>query len=254
MEATSPIGHNNPPNDAEVLKDTLLSTHAKLLLNTDKLIESAGRVPEKCEDDEVAGKIGDLIKLLTGNRKNLEATRVAEKEPYLSLGRVVDGFFKTYLDKLDTAKAKAQKPLDAYLKAKADEERRRRIEESERLRKEAEEKAAAAAVLEQADMKPAAETTFADAQQAEQQAQQMQVSAQVKPAELAQSRGQMGSMASLRTRWVGEIVDRNALDLEALRPHISAEALQKAVNSFVAAGGRELRGASIFEKSEAVVR
>ena len=62
------------------------------------------------------------------------------------------------------------------------------------------------------------------------------------------------SMSSLRTRWVGELDNKAELDLEALRPYLGVDLLQKAINAFVAAGGRELKGANIFEKSEAVVR
>jgi hypothetical protein len=254
MEAKSALGHNNPPNDAQLLTDHLHSAHAKLLDNAGKLVEAVGRIPEKCEDQETAGKIGDLIKMLTGDRKKLETARVAEKEPYLSLGRAVDGFFKTYLDRIDQAKLRAQKPLDAFLKAEAEKERLRRIEEAARLQREADEKAALAAKAEEANLQPIAESTFIDAQVTEQQAQKMQASAEAKPAELAKSRGESGSFASLRTRWVGEVEDRNTLDLEALRPHINFDSLQRAVNAFVAAGGRELKGAKIYEKSETVVR
>ncbi|QDV34934.1 hypothetical protein [Tautonia plasticadhaerens] len=248
------IGHNAPPSDAEMLRESLLSAHESLLTNAEKLVESVGRIPERCEDDSTAGKIGDLIKLLTGQRKNLESARVAEKEPFLSLGRAVDGFFKGYIDQLDAAKTKAQKPLDAYLKLKAEEERRRRLEEAEALRLQAEKEAEAAAALEAAQLQPLAESALDQAQVTEQQALRAHASAAAKPAGMAQARGSSGSLASLRTRWVGEVTDRNQLDLDALRAHIPLEALQKAVNAFVAAGGRELKGAKIFEKSEAVVR
>ena len=71
---------------------------------------------------------------------------------------------------------------------------------------------------------------------------------------MAKTRGTTGAVSNLRTVWVGEMADIVMLDLEVLRYHISPEALQKAVNSFVKAGGRKLTGAKIYEKSETVVR
>jgi hypothetical protein len=61
-------------------------------------------------------------------------------------------------------------------------------------------------------------------------------------------------LATLRTVWVGEIVDKKAVDLESLRPFMSDDVLQKLVNAAVKAGFRELRGVKIFERSDAMVR
>lgn len=254
MENRLTIGGNNPPNDEELLRATLADRHAKALERAQTLIEAVERIPETCEDDTTAGKISDTMKMIAESYKTLEAQRVNEKEPYLKLGRSVDGFFKVTLDRLTQAKAKAQKPLDMFLRRKAEEERQARLAEAARLRQEAEAKAAQAAAEEQARMKAQAETTFVDARVTEQKAEAMQKSAEAKPAEMAQTRSSTGSLATLRTRWVGELVDVAHLDLEALRTHINPDALQKAVNSFVAAGGRNLRGASIYEKTESVVR
>ena len=78
--------------------------------------------------------------------------------------------------------------------------------------------------------------------------------AAVKPAELSRTRGDYGAVSSLRTQWVFDEIDRASLDLEALRFHIPADGLEKAVRSFIKAGGRELRGTRIFETTVATVR
>lgn len=253
--AANPIGHNNPPTDAETLQQSLREKHDPLLTGAQKLIEAAARIPDVIEDDETAGKAGDYIKLVTGSKKSLEAERVSEKEPYLSLGRVVDGFFKRVTDSLDASKAKAQRPLDTFLKKKAFEEQQRRLAEAERLRKESAEQQAAAEALEKARMQSASDSVMEQAVVTEQAAAKVQASAEVRPAQLASSRGESGARASLRTRWVGEIAEfGETIDLEKLRPFLNPEAVQKALNLFVQAGGRELRGAKIYEKSEAVVR
>lgn len=250
----SAIGHNNPPSDAEILAKRLSETHAAHLKKADELVAAADRVPGNCDTEEMAGKITDLIKMLTASQKNIEAIRVQEKEPYLTLGRQVDGFFKVPYERQEKAKIKAQQPLTDYLKRQAEAERQRRDEEAKRLRAEAEEKLRLAAEAETANMPKAAETGFIEAQVTNQQAQAVQASVAAKPAELARTRTVSGGHASLRTVWVGNMTDRAALDLEQLRQHLSADAIQTAINSFVRAGGRELRGAHIREESTAAVR
>ncbi len=251
---TNPIGHNNPPSDAETLQWKLRDDHHIQLTNAQKLVEAAGRMPTEITDEETAGKATDFIKMVTGSRKAIEALRVNEKEPYLTLGRVVDGFFKVVTDSLDGAKNKAQRPLDNYLKEQADIERRKRIEEAAELRRKAEEEAMTAAAMEKAKQTDAAADMLSQASISELGANRLDKIAEAKPADLAKSRGVSGALASLRTWWVGEIVDIDRLHLDTLRHHINPDALQKAVNSYVAAGGRILAGAKIFEKSETVVR
>jgi len=50
--------------------------------------------------------------------------------------------------------------------------------------------------------------------------------------------------------WTFKDLDRDKLDLEKLRQHIPADALDKAVRSFVKAGGRELAGCTIFDSRQ----
>lgn len=75
----------------------------------------------------------------------------------------------------------------------------------------------------------------------------------VKGAILSRTRGE-GSISSVTETWIGSVISREELDLEALRDHIPMDALDKAVNSFVRAGGRELRGAIITEETKFAVR
>src|SRR5262249_42481159 len=86
-------------------------------------------------------------------------------------------------------------------------------------------------------------------------------SSRAKNAELSQSRGEYGSVASLRTFWDVADIDRATLDLEALRPHLSADALERACRAWVKAaqpapGGPApvLRGCRVFENTSTVVR
>lgn len=247
------IGHNQP-----TLRDELAARHEDLLKRRDELLAAAERAPLAVEDEETAGKVQDFIKQIAACHKNAEAARVAEKEPHLDAGRMVDGYFKAVTEPLAKAKKAIEDRLTVYLRKKADAERRAR-EEAERLaREEAQRKAREAA---EAAAKLSAETDLAGAIEAEEAAKQAEANAvkaasdaDAKSAELSRTRGEYGSVGSLRTFWDFEIENRNVLDLETLRPFIPLDALEKAVRGFVKAGGRSIKGARIFENTSAVVR
>jgi hypothetical protein len=77
-----------------------------------------------------------------------------------------------------------------------------------------------------------------------------------KLSEVSGVKGEYGGQSSLRTRWVGIIMDRKKLDLEALRDFMSDDDLQKALDKFVSVhkGGRKLKGAVIQEESNTTFR
>jgi len=242
------IGHNEAPDDYAILKGRLLEEEAALLHRRDELLASAARSPEVVDDDETAGKIGDLIKLITACAKSAEARRVTQKEPFLASGRVVDAVFKSsILEPLDRTKRLIQGRLSSFLEQKA-ASARRAAEEQARLEREAAERLAAEAAAAADDAK------MDEAAAAEARALEAEALAEAKPAELSRSRGDYGSVSSLRTTWESELTDRAQLDLEALRPYFAIADLEKSIRAFVKAGGRELRGARIFEMTTAVVR
>lgn len=244
---------NNPPADANPLRDRLAEDSAALLARRDELLDGATRVPATIGDDETAGKVADFIKLTTACMKNAEATRVARKEPFLESGRIVDAFYKAVTDPLDKMKRGIEGRLTVWQRAKAEEERRVRAE-AERVAREAAEAAAEAARLaeraanDEAQLQRAIEAAER-AKQAQADAVVAERAATVKPAELSRTRGEVGAVASLRTFWDFTDLDRDTLDLEALRQHVPADALEKAVRSYVKAGGRQLRGVRIFENT-----
>jgi len=248
---------NNPPPDADPLRERLTIDHEPILSRADELLAAFERVPAEIDAD-TAGKASDYVKMIAATIKDLDRVRVAEKEPYLAGGRTVDGFFKAPVDKLEKAKRDVEARLQKHLRAVAEAERRRREEaerlareEADRKRREAEEAAAQIATAKQLDdalaKEEAARQAAADAARAAQQAD-------VKAADMARTRSDYGSLATLRTSWAFKDLDRDALDLEALRQHLPADALEKAVRSFIKAGGRQLRGCVIFEAETAVVR
>lgn len=254
------LGDNRPPPDlltGEPLREQLRDENMALLKRRDELLAAAERIPE-IGDDSTAGRVSDFLKQLTALAKAADGKRVDHKEPFLEGGRTVDGFFKAITDPVDRTKKAIEKRLTDYLRAKADAERRereaearRQREEAERLRLEAEAREAAARdqqSLDRAiDAETKADTAAADAREAEK-------AAEVKAAELSRTRGEYGAVASLRTTWTFDEIDRARLDLEALRQHLPSDALEKAVRSFIRAGGRELAGTRIYETTSATVR
>lgn len=74
-----------------------------------------------------------------------------------------------------------------------------------------------------------------------------------KAGKFARTRGDYGSRATLREFWDFADLERDDLDLEALRQHMPADALAKAVRSFIRAGGRDLRGVRIFKSDRPVI-
>lgn len=247
-------GHNEPPTDADPLRDRLTEENAGLLARRDALVAGAGRAPEVIEDEETAGKMADFTRKQIGPcLKDLEDTRIKAKEPFLSAGRSVDGYFKNAAKPLIAAKEKVDAAILAYARKKEaaeraarQEEERLAREEAERLTREAEEQAAA---MESDDEMVEAVATADQAAQAAADAEKAAKAAAAKPAELSRIRGEGGGVASLKRFWDYADLDRDALDLEALRDHLPMAALEQAVGAYVKAGGRELKGARIFENT-----
>ncbi len=246
-----------PGKNYDIVTD-LRDRYGEIAGRADELIDAATRVPAVIDSDELAGKVGDYVKQVMACVKNAEAGRVKEKEPHLEAGRQVDAWFKKITGQLETVKTTIERRLTMYLREKEAAERRAR-EEAARLEREAAERARAEAEAAEKAIRDAA--SMEDAIAAEERRKKAQADADkaakeaaAKPAELSRNRGDMGSVASLRTFWDMADLDIAALDLEALRHHIPREALEKAVRSLIRSGVRELRGVRIFENTQAAVR
>lgn len=247
--ATAGPGHNLPPDPIEALRERLRDDHGEKMRRADDLLAGAGRVPDAITDDEMAGKISDFLKQIAAHMKLLDHGRVTEKEPHLSAGRAIDGFFGGPIKALDEAKTKISRRLAAFLKAKEDAERRRREEEARRVREEAERKAAEAAALEAAGRVEQADVALAEAQIAEAMAEQAG-----RGDDHTRARGEYGAVSTLAAAWTFEVEDRAKIPLDLLRPYLPAAAVDSAIRAFIKAGGRALPGVRIFEEAKALVR
>ncbi|OAN53859.1 hypothetical protein A6A04_13280 [Paramagnetospirillum marisnigri] len=254
---TADIGHNQPPSDIDILRGRLAEENADVLDRRDALIAACDRIPP-ITTDEIAGKVGDHIKQMTACIKAADGRRVAAKEPFLESGRAVDGFFKSITDPLDLAKKAVERNLTTFLREKEAAERRRRDEEARIAREAAERKAAEARAAAEALR---SETDLTDALASEAAAQQQaadaaraEKEASAKAADLSRTRGDYGAVSSLRTTWEFDGLNRAEIDLEALRPYLPLDGLEKAVRAAIKSGVRELRGVNIFQATSATVR
>lgn len=131
--APPPAGHNQPPTDAE-----LLAERQQRLANRQKeLLGAFERAPETIADDDLAGKVGDLVGMIRVCSSAIDDAHRAEKEPYLQGGRMVDAWKNRLVAPLGAAKVKLEQRLTAYLTAKAERERKAREAEAARLQAQA---------------------------------------------------------------------------------------------------------------------
>lgn len=143
MNDTATMGHNLPPNNLESLKADLELRHHENLNKVSELLDSAASVPDVIEDETTQTKVAELIKLMRFLEKTLDGARDIEKEPYAESVKLVNGVFKTRMDKLEAARAKLNERSTAWMQKKAAAEARRLAEEKERR-----EEAAAKAIAE----------------------------------------------------------------------------------------------------------
>ena len=151
------------------------------------------------------------------------------------------------------------KDLQEVAEKEADTARQRvldqaRENEKRAERERAERDAAERREQEEREARIAAEDAAKDAEKAVAEASAAEKAANAKAADLDRQRGDLGAVASLRTTWDFEIVDRNAIPFERIAAHFSMSDVEKAVRRYVAAGNRELEGVRIFEQHHSQVR
>lgn len=249
MNYQATIGHNNPPSETEVLQQRLAENYTKEAGEYERL---AGRdIPDTIDTDEQAGKITEYIKAVNNLKRTFTDAHKKEKAVYLECGRIVDNWKKGYEEKCQKLVSAASVPLQAFLDKKAAEERQRQLEIARKAREEADRLAAEAAAHEAEGINDTANDLMNAAVEADSKADMIQGSAlQAR----AKARSETGFSASQRKVWVGEVESLAAIDLEKLRPFLSEQAIQTAINAFVRDGGRELRGVNIYQKTTVQVR
>lgn len=253
-----PLGHNQAPA-GDALTERLRDDHAGLLGEADKLVHQLDALPAKIISEEQRHRASEFaVMKLAATAQRLEDLHKTEKEPYLEGGKTCDRVLLAPAKLLREGKRKVEGLIGAYLNEVAERERRAREEEArkaaleaDRLRQEAEAAAAQATTEEALTAAVEAEEKAADAYY---QADKAQQAAEAPPADLTRERSATGVLSSLKKDWRCDGFDRQALDLEPLRPYLPQDAIEKAIKAFIRAGGRSLRGAAIREVAKATVR
>jgi len=247
------VGGNYPP-PSETLVEQLARDYEAVDKTVDALAARANGAPAAITNDNEHKIVAELVRDVAGSLKNIESQRVAEKAPFMSAERAVDGFFKKFETRLEKVKLAMNKRIKDFLDAKAAAERRAREEEA-RVAREAQERAfKEAQAAEAAKNEPGVNAALTSAARAEDRAAEADAAAAAKPAELARTRTDTGVLSTLRTDWTHAIEKYDAIPLDLLRPYFTRAEVDKAIRGFVKAGGRELTGVRIFEDTTAVTR
>lgn len=241
-------GHNNPPSDIEMVRARLAGEEKEIRDNISAVTKEP--LPAQITDELQAGLVTERIKRIKSIVKKVSDTHKEVKDPYLACGKEVDSWKNKMGSELDRLIADAETPLSAFLDKRAEEERNRRLAMARAEQEKAEKLAAEAAAHQQVGLNDTANELLDAAVQAEGVAEKVALSAMTaKSNELVKSRSAYGSTASQRVRWVAEIIDVAAVDIEKIRTYFTIEEIQKALNAFVRNGGRECAGVRIEEKA-----
>lgn len=200
-----------------------------------RLREEAERERKRAEEQ---ARIDAEIAAANERRRAAEA---AEEESKRTRARAIK-----QAEEAEAAALKRRKEAEA---AAEDErkaaERRAREEEREinRRRAEAEREAKAA---ERVAGRAERELEAAEKKEATAEVKERKVE-NASPAEFGRTRGEYGGLATQQQIWTHANLDRATLDLGALRPYFTDDALAAAVGQFIAAGGRKLTGVDIYQ-------
>ena len=244
------IGDNRPPSMTEILAEK----HARILAEVEELAGRANAAPKKIANEGDLGAIGDIVRSSRLLTKNLDTTRKEEKEPHLTAGREIDGFFGAQAERLDRVTRSLQSRADDYQRERAAEERRRREEEARKAREEEARQREIARRAEEEGRIAAAAKANDRAERSEVKAIQADARAQDSAADLTRLRTETGTVVTTKTSWDFEITDLAGVSLDTLRPYLPRADIEKAIRTFVRVGGRELAGVRIFEKQQAAFR
>lgn len=204
---------------------------------------------EPLATQEQADEVTRLVDAAAKLEREIEATRKAEKEPFLEGGRAVDAKFKPLTERAAKIIRVAKKALTPWLEAVQAEKRRVQLQAI----KEAEEAKARLAEQHRATVNNA---TFADEQVTEQMeldAKEAEKRAKAIAKEAVVTRGG-DTTVKLRAVWLVNIVDRR----ECLKHYMATRAdeleawLYEQARKDVRTGARSLPGCSIWSEQKAV--
>ena len=274
---------NFPALVSEYMEDEYGAMRTTLAELKDRLAS----LPSVIEDDDVMGEYAKLVKDARDFSARVEATRVAEKDPYYRSAQGVDGFAVPIRDQAArpnrTSKPgvadEASSRIDDYNQRKLAAERARREAEARRLREEedarrraaeeaqrAADEAAAKAARARKDQDAKAEAALqantqaavavADVSVAAQKAEQAHIDTLAKPADMVRHRVNEGPTVTMKRESYAALEDQTKLDKEKLWPFISLAEKEKALRAWAKNTGytEQMAGARIGSREVSVVR
>lgn len=286
-------GDDHLSADLDLLREILRNRWESLRRRRDEILDQIADFPEAIgiDDADAFDEAQNIIKAARTLWSELDKQRENWRQSARDIADCIQNVFKEHQDPIarDTkegngktnaipsiqrkinehdalVEARARAEREAEARAREAEARRQR-EEADRLRREEEAAKAAAARKrnEEARVAAAAEAEEKErlrreadraAHEREAEAIAARTAAEAPAAELTRTRSTYGAVSSRVTIWRCDprSIDRPRLDLETLRPHFTANCLEQAIGSFVRGGGRELRGARIYEDKTTRVR
>lgn len=252
MTDASPIGHNMPVIDEAYLREH----HKALLAKVASLKETAAAVPSEIKSPQDLEKAARFMQIAKAIDKEVTDTHKDGKEPHKKAG---DAYDKVFLSKgakgeIDTLMTSVRRATDAYqtaLEKKRREEAEAQAQAAAEAERQAREAAEAAA---QKGSHHVAEVLDRQADAAAAQAAAAADLAQAPAKDLVRSHTSHGVTVGGRKKWVGEIEDAAKIDLNKLRDYLPEHELQQLINRYVDAGGRDLPGVNIYEKTISTFR
>lgn len=279
----------NEENFAQTVTDFLRDEYRQWPITGEELLTEARALPKEITDAETKAKAASLVKRLRDLKSKLEAMHAREKEAYYRGGQAVDQFFFGWIAKLfkrnrndnagagdvllarittydnrvlaeeqerrDAEAAEARRVLQAA-QAKREQEEREAEETrqaAERARKPEIKEAKVEAAAQQENVASAARVEESVALQA---AEAAHVQTLAKPAEIMRTRTDDGTLTTMAQEGYAELVDKDVLELEPLRPHLKPADLEKALRQYAKSTDykKPLKGASIGRRNKSVVR
>lgn len=116
MSDTLPgLGHNNPPNDADLLIKQLNESYQDWQKRVDDMVAGVERMGDVTADNcEQAVAFAKQFKLVSDDVENLKKN---EKSQYDVAGKVVGNFFGAMTEKMEAARQTVLERLTSYMKA-----------------------------------------------------------------------------------------------------------------------------------------
>lgn len=228
---------NRPPLDEMIVADFMegLRSDPRLLARIEELI-AKGAAPAPCDSEDLAGRYGDYIKMVSTVSKMVDAEREKHNRPILNAQRALKARADSITGPLAEAAARVRARLDSFMREQA-----RIAAEKQRI---ADEQARAA---QKAAMEAAADAPHGAAPVVD-----------IAPAEVAKpvARGDYGARVGTTTVWRHKIEKVRQLPDRLLTHPKVIEALDKVIAAEIrsASGKLEIKGVKIWSDQVAAVR